>query len=315
MDTAETDGRERWGRRSTVYVAGHKGLVGSALVRALAEQGHSRPITAERVEVDLTNQSDVNGFFEQTRPEYVVLAAGHCISAEEESRCPVDAIHDNLSIQCHVVDAAYSFGSTRLLLLAPQRAVSTALGRAVDPPPRRFELAKAAGVALCAAYRRQFQFAAHVIAVPPLYGADDRFSLNRPDSVAGYIVSIREALVRRAPAVRLPGDPDGVIEPLHADDLARALLLLLEDEAREEISYLRPVRAMTLRTLAHAIATAAGYPGAIEFNDATSFPDPPSDEPTSAYLRRRRWRAQVEPVRGLRDTFRWFNRNPQRVRL
>ncbi|HEX7115860.1 MAG TPA: NAD-dependent epimerase/dehydratase family protein [Steroidobacter sp.] len=305
-----------WNLRSRIFVAGHAGLIGGALLRALAARGYSNVITADRGDLDLTNQRAVEEFFERAQPQYVVLAAGRCASAFEESQFPADIIRDLLMIQANVIDSAYCFGVRKLLLLTSAGALSIeAAGNAGGSPTRRLtDVAKAAGLRMSAAYRQQFGFRAAVVVLPAIYGPQDRFSANRPDSVSGYMQALSAAQLRGEPTLCLPGDPQASVGLLHADDAADALILLLEDDAREEIAFVPPSETIKLMDLGRKIAKVVQYEGHVEF-DGSCYGAVPTGDECSGHLRARGWRPLIPLDQGLSATYAWFIANQSRLRL
>lgn len=311
MMTVEDPHELAWSLRSKVFVAGHSGLIGAALVRALTTRGHTNVITADRAAVDLTNQHVVEEFFERSQPEYVVLAAGRCVSAFEESQIPAYVLRDHVTIQANVIDAAYSFGARKLILLAPASVVQD---DSDGEPSRLLDVAKAAGLRMCAAYRQQFGFKTVTAILPAIYGPHDRFSPNRPDTIAGYMHALSTAKLRGDASVCLHGQPGDSIDLLHADDLANALVWLLEDDAFGHIAVVPAAATVTRAELGERIAEISGYEGEIRFNGNRSHATPVRAD-LSSHLRARGWRPLMGLDQGLADTYAWFICNQQNLRL
>lgn len=316
MSTNEDPSERDWRGRSRVFIAGHAGLIGAAIVRALASRGHEDLVTADRADLDLTNQTAVESFFEREQPQYVVLAAGRCVSAFEETQFPADVIRDHLTIQANVIDSAYSFGVRKLIFLAtPGSVLPAALAQDPSGPPGRLlDAAKAAGLRMCLAYRRQFGFSTVAAILPTIYGRHDRFSPNRPDCVAGYMYALSRARLRGEISVTLAGDPDRSVDLLHADDVANALLWLLDDEVQEQVAFVPASSTLRLGELVNEIAALARYEGLIHFDPELSVGARAQHE-SSAHLRARGWRPHVSLEQGLNDTYKWFIANQQHLRL
>lgn len=316
MTTIEDPNGQGWNLQSRIFVAGHGGLIGSALVRALAARGYGSIITADRAILDLTNQRAVEEFFERTQPQYVVLAAGRCASVLEEAQFPADVIRDHLMIQANVIDSAYCFGVRKLILLTSASALSIENldSHAEEASGRLLDVAKAAGLRMSAAYRQQFGFRATAAVLPAIYGPQDRFSANRPDCVSGYMQVLSAAQLRGEASLRLPGDPEASVGLLHADDAADALILLLEDDAREEVAFVPRSETIKLVDLGRRIAKIVQYEGEIQF-DAGRYRAVSTGGECSAHLRARGWRPLISLDQGLSATYSWFIANQGNLRL
>lgn len=312
MMTIEDPSRLAW--QSRIFVAGHSGLIGTALVKALTARGHTSVITADRAAVDLTNQHVVEQFFERTQPEYVVLAAGRCVSACEEARIPAYVLRDHLTIQANVIDSAYSFGARKLIMLATHSIAQPAAADRVAEEARLLDVAKAAGLRMCAAYRQQFGFKAATAVLPTIYGPHDRFSASRPDSIAGYMYALSTAQLRGDTSVYLYGRPQDTIDLLHADDLANALVWLLEDDTLGTVVFVPPAATITLAELGKKLAEIIGYEGEIRFDDDHRLTVAMLPE-CGPHLGVRGWRPLIGLNQGLAETYAWFVANQQNLRL
>ena len=190
-------------KHSRIYVAGHRGLVGSALVRRLKREGYTHLITRTREELDLRNTAAVNRFFQQERPEYVFLAAARVGGILANSTYPANFIRDNLLIQLHVIDAAFRYGVKKLLFLgssciypkyAPQPIrEEELLGGPLEPTNEAYAVAKIAGIKMCQAYRRQFGFNAISLMPTNLYGPGDNFDLETAHVIPALLRKFHEA--------------------------------------------------------------------------------------------------------------------------
>lgn len=231
-----------------IYVAGHRGLVGSALMRRLSELGFTELITVDRAELDLTDASAVRAFFEARRPEYVFLAAAKVGGIGANSAYPADFIRDNLAIALNVIDSAHRFGAAKLLnlgssciypKLAPQPLVEQALLTGpLEPTNEPYAVAKIAAIKLCSAYHRQF--GSEFISIMPtnLYGPGDRYDEMSGHVLPTLIAKFHRAKVMGVDRVTLWGDGSPLREFLHADDLARAAVMLMCSHGADELGEL-----------------------------------------------------------------------------
>lgn len=317
MSTGEHTPERGWNPHSKIFVAGHAGLIGAAVLRALISRGHEALLTVDRTLLDLTNQEAVESYFEREQPEYVVLAAGRCTSAREEKQFPADVIRDHLTMQANVIDSAYSFGARKLIFLATRASIVTRAEpeNVSDGFSRLIDAAKATGVRMCSAYRRQFGFGAVAAILPTIYGSHDRFSSNRPDCVAGFMYALSNARLRREFSVAISGDPEMSMDLLHADDLASALLCLLVDEDEQEPIALVPASStIKLKDLVNKISALVQYEGRIHFY-SNAFRAPGVPRESGARLRALGWHPRIRLDDGLRDTYAWFIANQQHLRL
>src|SRR5262245_61240389 len=221
-----------------IFIAGHKGLVGSAIVRRLRAAGFDNLLVAERKEVDLTRQADVDAFFAAKRPDYVFLAAAKVGGIQANDTYPADFIRDNLQIELNVIDSAYRHGVRKLEFLgssciyprlAPQPMVeSSLLTGALEPTNEWYAIAKIAGIKLCQAYRKQYGFRA-ISAMPTnLYGPGDNFDLKNSHVLPALLRRLHEARLSGAREVGIWGTGSPKREFLHVDDLADAALFLMQ---------------------------------------------------------------------------------------
>jgi len=263
-----------------IYVAGHQGLVGSALVRRLRAAGHINLLTRTREELDLTNQSEVKKFFARERPEYVFLAAARVGGILANSTYPAEFIYENLLIQTHVIHEAHSSGVKRLLFLgssciypkhAPQPIREECLlTGSLEPTNRPYSLAKISGIEMCWSYNRQY--GTHFLAAMPtnLYGPGDHYDLHDSHLIGALIRKMHEAKISGADQVVVWGTGTPRREFLYSDDAAEACIFLLNlpDSilhsivANEQVCPLVNVgcgQDLTVRELAGLIAEVVGY--------------------------------------------------------
>lgn len=310
-------------KNARVYVAGHRGLVGSAITRRLTVEGFENVITRSSSELDLRSQSDVERFFRDERPEYVLLAAAKVGGIHANDRYPADFIRDNLQMQTNVIDAAYRNGTRKLLFLgsscvypkfAPQpMPESCLLTGPLEPTNEWYAIAKIAGLKMCQAYRRQYGFNAIAVMPTNLYGPGDNFNLENSH--------VLPALIRKFHEAKLRGDAEAVVwgtgtprrEFLYSDDLADACLFLMRTYDSEELVNIGWGEDVSIRELAEMIRETVGYTGALRFD--SSKPDgTPRKLLDVAKLRALGWRPQTQLKEGLAVSYRWFLENQGRYR-
>jgi len=295
---------------STTYIAGHTGLVGSALLRRIPDAG-----TRAQEQLDLTDQRAVNGFFFDNKIEHVYLAAAKVGGIHANSTRPADFIRDNLLIQANVIDAAWTCGVRKLLFLgssciyprdARQPMTEDALLTGpLEPTNEPYAIAKIAGLKMCQAYRKQYGFNA-ISAMPTnLYGPNDHF-----DSVDAHVIpSLMSKLYRAAlngdESITLWGTGKAKREFLHVDDLADALIMLMANYDVGEPVNVGSGQEITIRELAYMISEIVSYRGGILF-DSTKPDGPPRKLVDSKWINHWGWRAKIDLYDGLRSTFDWY---------
>jgi GDP-L-fucose synthase len=300
---------------SKIFVAGHRGLVGSAIVRRLQAQGCTNLIVRTRSELDLRDQVQVNRFFAEQRPEYVFLAAAKVGGIYANSTYPADYIRDNLSIQTNVIDAAYRSQVRKLLFLgssciypkhAPQPIVEESLLTGpLEPTNEWYAIAKIAGLKMCQAYRAQYGFNAISVMPTNLYGPGDNFDLQNSHVLPALIRKIHTAKVTGAPVVEVWGTGTPRREFLHVDDLADACVRLMEiydDPMPVNIGWGEDI---TIADLARLIAEIVGFEGEVKYD--TSKPDgTPRKLLDVSRLRALGWSPKISLRDGIAQTYRWY---------
>lgn len=300
---------------SKIYVAGHRGLVGSAILRRLTEEGYSNIVTRSRAELDLTHQHAVYRFFEAERPEYVFLAAAKVGGILANSKYPADFIRDNLLIQTNVIDAAYRYGVKKLLFLGssciyPKFAMQPIseeylLTGALEPTNEPYAVAKIAGIKMCQAYNKQY--GTNFISVMPtnLYGPEDNFDLETSHVLPALIRKFHEAKVTGRPHVVVWGTGAPRREFLHVDDLADACVFLMKEYSDTEIINIGVGEDISIRELAELIRDVVEYTGEIVFD--TSKPDgTPRKLLDVSRLTVMGWKARISLRKGIEQTYRWY---------
>jgi GDP-L-fucose synthase len=306
-----------------VYVAGHRGLVGSAVVRRLAAGGNSNLLLRTHAELELRDQQAVNEFFESERPSQVYLAAAQVGGILANDTKPVDFLRDNLQIQTNVIDAAMRFGTEKLLFLgssciypkhAPQpMPESCLLTGPLEPTNEWYAIAKIAGVKLCQAYRRQYGFKAIAAMPTNLYGPGDNFNLATSHVLPALMRKFHEARVSGASSVIVWGTGEPRREFLHVDDLADALLFLMQNYDGEELVNVGWGEDLSIRELAELIKSIVGFHGVIEF-DSTKPDGTPRKLLDTTRLNRLGWRPRIGLEAGLQTTYAWFIQHESQLR-
>jgi GDP-L-fucose synthase len=301
-----------------IYVAGHRGLAGSAIVRALAKRGHSQPVVRTHDELELEDQGAVVEFFRSERPTHVFLAAAKVGGIMANATYPADFIRSNLVIQVNVIEAAYRFGVKKLLFLGssciypkhapqPMREEHLLSGH-LEPTNQPYAIAKIAGIELCRSYNRQF--GTNFVSVMPtnLYGPGDNFDLETSHVLPALIRKIHEAKVAGDPSVTLWGTGTPRREFLHVDDMADACVFVMERYDSSDIVNVGYGEDLTIGDVAELVKDVVGFEGTIRFD--ASHPDgTPRKLLDSSKLAALGWRPRITLRAGLEDTYAWYVRH------
>lgn len=301
-----------------VYVAGHRGLVGSALVRALAKAGYANLVTKTREELDLLDPSAVTNFFNTEKPEYVFLAAAKVGGIMANQTYPADFLRENLAIQSNVIDTAHHSDVKKLLFLgssciypklAPQPIKEEyLLTGPLEPSNDAYAIAKIAGIIMCQSYRRQY--GSNFISVMPtnLYGENDNYDLETSHVLPALIRRFHEAKESGVPSVTLWGTGTPMREFLHVDDLAAACLHLMETYNEADIVNIGTGEDVTIKELAETIKAIVGYEGTIKWD--TSKPDgTPRKLLDVSKLHNLGFTHTTSLQEGIRSTYKWYLEN------
>lgn len=298
-----------------IYVAGHRGLVGSAVVRRLRAEGAGQLLLRTRDELDLTDQAAVDAFFASQHPEYVFLCAAHVGGIHANDTYPAEFIRDNLAIQTNVIHSAWRHGAKKLLFLgssciypklAPQPLhEDSLLTGPLEPTNEWYAIAKIAGLKMCQAYRRQYGFDTIVAMPTNLYGPGDNFHPDNSHVVPGLIRRFHQAVRDNAPQVVIWGTGTPRRELMHVDDLADALLMLMNRYHGEEMINVGSGHEITIADLARTIAMIAGYRGELAF-EASKSDGTPRKRLDTTRLRGLGWSPKIDLARGLTETYAWF---------
>lgn len=305
---------------SKIYVAGHRGLVGSAIERALVKRGFENIVMRTRDELDLRDAKAVDDFFAAERPEYVFLAAAKVGGILANDSYPADFIRDNLQIQVNVIDAAYRSGVQKLCFLgsscvyprlAPQPMPEDALLTGpLEPTNEWYAVAKIAGIKMCQAYAKQYGFAALSLMPTNLYGPNDNFDLKTSHVLPALLRKFHEAKAAGQPAVTIWGTGAARREFLHVDDLADAALWLMEHYDSPELINVGVGEDISIGELAELIRSVVGYEGALEYD--RSKPDgTPRKLLDVRKLHALGWRHKIGLREGIDSTYRWYLENMQ----
>jgi GDP-L-fucose synthase len=301
-----------------VFVAGHSGMVGSAICRRLASEGCSEVLAAPRRHVDLRRQGDVEEWFGDMRPTVVFLAAARVGGINANHARPAEFIYDNLAIAANVIEAARRFEVRKLLFLgssciypkeAPQPITEEALlGGALEPTNQWYAVAKIAGLKLCAAYRRQWG-CDFISAMPTnLYGPGDNFDLSSSHVLPALMAKIHSARLANAPSVQIWGSGTPRREFLHVDDAADACVFMMKHYSGEMHLNLGTGEDLTIIDLARLIARIIGYEGQFDLDRA----QPDGTMRKLLDIRRLKalgWRHRIELAAGIERTYRWYIEN------
>jgi GDP-L-fucose synthase len=302
-------------KNEPIYVAGHRGLVGNAIVRRLRGDGYTNLLTRTSAELDLRNQAAVEQFFGSERPSHVFLAAAKVGGIHANSTYPADFMRDNLQIQSNVIDAAYRNGAKKLLFLgssciypkfAPQpMPESSLLTGPLEPTNQWYAIAKIAGLKMCEAYRQQYGFNA-ISAMPTnLYGPGDNFDLQNSHVLPALIRKFHDAKQRGDDKVIVWGTGTPRREFLHVDDLADACLFLMNGYESAELINVGVGEDISIRDLANLVQGIVGFNGRIEFD--TAKPDgTPRKLLDVSRLRALGWAPRVPLADGIAAAYQWF---------
>jgi len=299
-------------KTAKIYVAGHRGMVGSALVRKLQAEGYQRLVLRTSAELDLTNQQAVADFFAAEQPDYVFLAAAKVGGIQANNTYRADFIYQNLMIEANVIHSAYMNNVTKLLFLgssciypklAPQPLKEDYLLTGVlEPTNEPYAIAKIAGIKLCEAYRSQY--GCNFISVMPtnLYGTNDHYDLNNSHVLPALLRKFHTAKIDNAPAVEIWGSGTPKREFLHVDDLAEACFYLMQHYNEAELINIGTGEDISIKDLALLIKNIVGYSGELRF-DATKPDGTPRKLMDVGKLHGLGWRHQIDLTDGIRAVY------------
>ena len=307
-----------------IYVAGHRGLVGSAIVRNLESKGYTNIVKRTHKELDLTNQAAVYDFFEQEKPDVVVLAAAKVGGINANNTTPAEFAYENMQIQCNVINAAHVNHVKKLLFLgstciyprmAPQPIPEDALLTGpLEVTNEAYAIAKISGLEMCKFYKRQY--GDDFISCMPtnLYGPHDNYDLAGSHVMPAMIRKFHDAKVSGAKSVELWGTGSPLREFLYVDDMADACVFLLENYSGEQHVNIGTGKEVTIKELAETVKKTVGYEGEIVWN--TDMPDGTPRKLTDVTkLHNLGWNHKVDLEEGVKLAYEWFKENVDTARL
>ena len=310
-------------KNSKIYVAGHTGLVGSAIVRKLKSEGHKNILTFNRSELDLTKKDDVETMFRLYRPRYVFLAAARVGGIHANNTQPGEYFYDNIMIQSNVMEAARKVNIAKLLFLgssciypkfAEQPIKEESLMTApLEQTNSAYAVAKIAGIEMCKAYRRQY--GGNYISVMPtnLYGPNDNFHLENSHVLPAFVRKFHDAHIKGIETVEIWGDGTPLREFLHVDDLSDALYLLMKEYNSPQHINVGAGYDVPIKFLAKMIGDIIGYQGEIAYN--REYPNgTPKKLLDSTKMKDLGWEPRISLEDGIKSTYEWFKENYDKIR-
>jgi GDP-L-fucose synthase len=307
-----------------IYIAGHRGLVGSAIVRQLEERGFTNLLMRTHKELDLTNQAQVQAFFKQENPDYVILAAAKVGGIHANNTYPADFIYQNMMIEANVINSAYENKAKRLLFLGstciypktveqPMRE-DALLTDVLEPTNEPYALAKIAGIKLCESYNRQHGTDFRSVMPTNLYGVNDNFHLENSHVIPALMRRFHEAKVNGDAEVVVWGTGNAMREFLYVDDMAQASLFVLELDEETYKANTQPMlshinvgtgRDVTIREMAEIMRQVIDYKGKLVF-DTTKPDGAPRKLIDVSRLKSMGWKYKVDLKKGLKEVYEWY---------
>jgi GDP-L-fucose synthase len=302
----------------SIFLAGHRGLAGGAILRALHRRGYPNVLTRTRQELNLEESTAVRDFLNTTKPEVVIIAAAKVGGIKANDRYPVEFLLQNLLIQNNLISGSYEAGVRKVLFLgssciypkfAPQPIPEESLLTGpLESTNEAYAIAKIAGIKLCQAYAREYR--ADFISVMPtnLYGPGDNFDLETSHVLPALLRKAHEAKINRASELVVWGTGRPRREFLHCDDLAEALLFLLDHYDQPEIINVGWEKDVSIRELSEIICEITGFSGKLRF-DETRPDGTPQKLLSTTKLRKLGWEPKISLIEGIRQTYQWFLEN------
>lgn len=306
-----------------IFIAGHRGLVGSAILRMLQQGGYTNIVTRTRSELNLTRQKDVDDFFAAERPDYVFLAAAKVGGIHANNTYRGDFIYENLSIQNNIVEAARQQGVKRLLFLGssciyprncqqPMKEEYLLQG-ALEQTNEPYAIAKIAGIKLCEGYN--YQYGTDFASVMPtnLYGPGDNFDLANSHVLPALLRKAHEAKMNNAKNIIIWGTGTPLREFLHVDDMASACIFVMQQAGFTDVLNIGSGQEVSIKELAKLVCEVVGFKGGIEF-DATKPDGTPRKLVDTTKLNQLGWKSSISLREGLESTYEWFLTNTSQIR-
>ena len=311
-------------KKESIFICGHNGMVGSAINKKLLEEGYKNIITASRDELDLTNQSDVKSFFNKYNPDYVFLAAAKVGGIHANDSLSGEFIYENIMIQNNVINSAYESGSKKLLFLGssciypkePTIPISedSLLSGKLEPTNKSYAIAKIAGIEMCQSYRKQYNFNAISIMPTNLYGPNDNFTLENSHVLAAFIRKFSDAKENNIERVTLWGDGSPYREFLHVNDLAEAAVFCMNDYDSSEIVNIGTGEDIQIKSLSSLVSNIVGFNGEVLW-DKTKPNGTHRKLLDITKISSLGWKPKISLKEGIEDTYDWFIKNIEKVRL
>jgi len=313
--------------KDKIYIAGHRGLVGSAIVRQLEERGFTNLLMRTHKELDLTNQAQVQTFFEQEKPDYVILAAAKVGGIHANNTYPADFIYQNMMIEANVINSAYESKVKRLLFLGstciypkaveqPMREDALLTG-VLEPTNEPYALAKIAGIKLCESYNRQYGTDFRSVMPTNLYGINDNFHPENSHVIPALMQRFHQAKANNDAEVVVWGTGNTMREFLYVDDMAEASLFVLELDEGIYQTNTQPMlshinvgtgKDVTIKEMAETMKQVVGYEGSLTF-DTTKLDGAPRKLIDVKRLENMGWKYSVDLKAGLKKTYTWYLNN------
>ena len=307
-----------------IYIAGHRGLVGSAIVRQLEQRGFVNLIMRTHKELDLTNQAEVQVFFQKEQPDYVILAAAKVGGIHANNTYPADFIYQNMMIEANVIHASHQFNVERLLFLGstciypreveqPMREEAILTGT-LEPTNEPYAVAKIAGIKLCESYNRQYGTDFRSVMPTNLYGVNDNFHPENSHVIPALMRRFHKAKINNEPEVVVWGTGNAMREFLHVDDMAVASLFVLELDKKTYQAHTKPMLShinvgtgvdVTIQEMVQTMKHVVGFKGELKF-DASKPDGAPRKLIDVSRLSDMGWRYGVNLEEGLRKTYKWY---------
>ena len=318
-------------KQPKIYVAGHRGMVGSAIVRKLIESGHSNIVTRARADLDLMNQGQVRKFFEQEKPDQVYLAAARVGGIHANNSFPAEFIYENLMVEANVIHEAWRVGVKKLLFLGSSciypkladqpMAENALLTGSLEPTNEPYAIAKIAGIKLCESYNRQYGDSQRIdyrsVMPTNLYGPGDNYHPVNSHVIPALIRRFHEAKIQKLPLVTIWGTGNPKREFLFVDDMAAACVLVMNEEVGNYQKLATPMLShinvgsgsdITIKELAEAVARCVGYEGDVTF-DETKPDGAPRKLMDSSKLSKMGWKLTFSLNQGLDIAYKDFVKN------
>lgn len=300
---------------SKIYVAGHSGLIGSALVDLLSKKGFRHLITRTRKQLDLTRQADVRRFFKTERPDYVMLSAARVGGINANMSYPAEFIYENLAIQLNVMHSAYERKVKKLFFFGsacsyPRECKQPMkeeylLSGALEPTNEPYAIAKIAGIKMCQAYNREYGTNFICGVLTNAYGPHDKFDINDSHVIPALIMNFHKAKAKKMPAVKVWGTGVGRREFIYSQDAASACIFLMQNYNESEVINIGVGSGISIKELALTIKEVVGYQGDILF-DASKPDGAPIKLLDNRKINSLGWKAKTPLIEGITKTYRWY---------